>query len=185
MTNSGASEMPTWLSIAVAVATILAAYFAARSAHHAGTQASAAKVAVKEAQQQGALNKAQLIELKRQSDISLHAHRLDIYKAFLDFRFELKARSHGFNREKLWSYWAQARLAEFYFDLGISTALGTTVDQGIELQSLGDQIADPQGAPQEEIMSWREESYRIRTELDQAFDALDSDLRNALRLLPA
>lgn len=177
--------MPTWLTIAVAVSTILAAYFAARSARHAYAQAVAAQSAVAEAQRQGALNKAQLAELKRQSDISLHSHRLDIYKAFVEFRFELKARASSFGREKLWAYYAQARLAEFYFDTEIATALNSAIDQSLRLQTLGDRIKDPQGADLAEIATWRKESNDVFGVLDETLDTLDADLRKALRLLPA
>lgn len=136
MQEAESADIPTWLTVAVAVATILAAYFAARSARHAHKQAIAAQDAVAEAQKQGALNKAQLVELRRQSDISLHTHRLDIYKALLEYRFEIKAKASSFSREKLWAYYAQARLAEFYFDPEISTALNSAIDQGLQLQTL-------------------------------------------------
>ena len=176
--------MSTLLNIAMTVATILAACFTGIAAWYANKQATAAQKAVAEAQKQGALNKAQLVELKRQSDISLHSHRLDIYKAFVEFRFEIKARASSFNREKLWLYYAQASLAEFYFDTGISKALNSAVDQGLQLKTLGDQIKDPQGANPEQISNWWSESQGVFTKLDDMLNALDADLRTALRLLP-
>ena len=187
MQEAESADIPTWLTVAVAVATILAAYFAARSARHAHKQAIAAQDAVAEAQKQGALNKAQLVELRRQSDISLHTHRLDIYKALLEYRFEIKAKASSFSREKLWAYYAQARLAEFYFDPEISTALNSAIDQGLQLQTLSDRIKDPQGADRDEITKWRKESsdlYRVLDDTLDTLDTLDADLRRALRLLP-
>jgi len=122
--------------------------------------------------------------MKRQSDIALHAHRLEIYRVFLDFRFDLKAHVAQFSREKLWAYLAQVRLAEFYFSENIAMALSKTVDQALELQKFGDWIKDPQGADSVEIQQWKGKSREIFGVLDDALDILDTDIKTALRLMP-
>lgn len=176
------STFSAWIAAGASIAAIVGAVLAASSARSARTQANAAKEALREARSQTSLSRAELLEIKRQSEIALHSHRLETYKAFLEFRFELKARAANFKREALWAFWAQARLSEFYFSTTIAMALNSTVDQAMELQKYADRIKDPQGAQDAEVQEWRQTSNRIFAALDYLLDTLDMDIKQALKV---
>ena len=171
-----------WLEIGGALAAIGSAIYAGCSANSARRQAKAAEATLRESSKQSTLIKTELAEMRLQNDISLHSPRLEVYRVFTDLRFELKARTWNFDRNKLSAYYAQVQLAEFYFPLQISTALSSTIDKILYLRHLADNVSDPQGADSDELKNTRDSRNALYTEIDNTFDTLDTDIKKVLRL---
>lgn len=182
MSDPSPSDIPGWLTIAAAAATAISAVIAYFSACSAKRQAKAAEDTLQQTRTQSTLIKAELAEMRLQNDISLHSPRLEVYRVFTDLRFELKARTWNFDRNKLSAYYAQVQLAEFYFPLQISTALSSTIDKILNLKHLADNVSDPQGADSDELKNTRDSRNALYTEIDNTFDTLDADIKKVLRL---
>jgi len=150
-----------WIAIASAVVSLAGAAIAGHSATSAHSQAEAAR---------------------RQNEISLHSHRLEIYEAFLKLRHEVNG-GIEITRQVLFEYWRRAKMAEFYFSPAVHQALDVVVKDALKIRQLGEDISNPGFLSEEEQKKRRLERHERMMLLANTLDTIDRDLRSALRVV--
>jgi hypothetical protein len=183
MCESLSPSMASWFGTSANVATTIGAAIAICAAYYSQRQARAADAALVEVRKQSALTKAQLQELRRQTEISLHPNRLAIYKSLIQFRYFFNVKASAIPKEALWAYWENVQLAEIYFAGPISTAMQTTFDQARELQMLMEDIKNPDVYDSTQLPGQRSRRELLQTQIGSALETLDHDIKVALKLV--
>lgn len=173
----------TLIAIAGAVIATASAVFSRMSAKAAQVQAKAMSNELNEARKQTALARDALDAVRVQNDISLHTHRLEIYRALLVFQQEIIGKGRRFDRSRIFDLWAHVKISEFYFSQETASGLEKVIDLAISLtEDLDDQFQEV--APHTDLISPKvNEILKRKRALQSAIDQVNSAMRNELRVV--
>lgn len=176
-------DVPNLFTAAGVFVALLAAVYSARSAAASHRQAVAAEAALHEAKVQSAAAKEAVDEARSQNRIAIHNQRLLSYKALLVFRGQLTAQGVHYKEQHLWALWEHVQLSEFYFSAGIAAELNTIVDLAFEVQATRSLWKDNEDLVGEERRNLVNRSYELLQRLNERINAIDSRMRQELRLV--
>ena len=175
-------DAPSLLTAAGVVVGLLAAAYASRSAGEARRQADAAERSVHEAKTQSALARASLDEIRAQTRLATHAHRLEIYKAFVAFQSAMNSEGPNFKREATWPMWEHVQVAEFYYPAEIAVALDSALKLSVEIQQSRDYWAEDAILNPGERPALVKKTHDQHENLLDIMRTLDAEMRMQLRV---
>lgn len=175
-------DVPNLLTAGGVMVGLLSAAYAWRSARQAQRQADAAERSVHEASKQSALARASLEEIRSQTKLAAHAHRLDIYRAFLTFQSSVNGSGPSFRREATWALWEHAQVAEFYYPAEIANTLTGLVDLSIDIQRSREAWSDEASPAASERQALVRKTYEQYEQLRQTMFKLNTEMRSQLKV---